>query len=130
MAILRYKPTPRECALLFLRLIQEREERLEKSTTRCRLPAVTMRNLWHRNLLTQDFLGEVQEWLLSAGWAFINGGSTFGAVRLEALKNWPRVASSRIANDLKAVKSGEFDFAELEPLLVSEEGSQQDEGDA
>jgi hypothetical protein len=123
---IRYKPTPRECALLFLKLIQEREER-RKNTTRCRLPAVTVRNLWNRELLTEAFLDDVQDWLLSAGWAFINAGSTFGAVKVEALKNWPRVASGRIKDVLNEVKSGKYDFSKLEPLMATEEADDEQE---
>ena len=58
----------RECMLLFLRLIQERETRRRTQMTRAQIAEVTLKKLWGRERLTADFLEDVQEWLLTAGW--------------------------------------------------------------
>src|SRR5262249_50403180 len=103
---IRYKPTPRECALLFLRLVDEREGRRSKATTRLRLSETTLKRLWNRERLTEDFLRDVDEWLLTAGWVLISGASTFGAVKEEAVNNWPRISATRIGDTLKEVAQG------------------------
>ncbi|HML12391.1 MAG TPA: hypothetical protein VK456_03750 [Xanthobacteraceae bacterium] len=116
---IRYKPNPRECALLFLALVAEREGRRGKSLTRLRLSETTLKQLWNRERLTEGFLREVDEWLLTAGWVLISGSSTFGAVKEEAVGNWPRISSKRISDTLKRVAQGTFDFGQLEHLLAT-----------
>lgn len=129
MASNRYKPSAFECALLFLLMIQARDELSGKTTTRCRLPRATMRKLWNRMLLPEAFLAEVADWLAEAGWAIVNTGSIFGVVRVDSVKNWPRVSSTNIADKLVEVKKGAFNFAQLEGLLDTEISSDQNEED-
>jgi hypothetical protein len=116
----KYKPTPKECALLLLRLVEEREERRKQKMTRVRLAEMTLKHLWNRQRLTEQFLREVEEWLLTAGWALVYAGSTFGAVKIETVENWPRASSKRITDEIAAVSSGKFKFADLEHLLTTE----------
>jgi hypothetical protein len=121
----RYKPDGRESALLLLRLIEEREQRRKEKMTRVRLAEMTLKDLWNRQHLPEQFLRDVQEWLLTAGWALIAAGSTFAAVRTSAVENWPRVSSKRLAPMLQKMKAGKFNFADLEHLIVIDErGSQ------
>ena len=109
-------PNSRESALLLLHLIGSKENDREKSLTRVRLSEVTLLRLWDRYRLPVEFLNEVQDWLLIAGWTLFFAGKTYGAVRVDAVDNWPRLSSSRIAEDLSAVRTGTFDFAQLEGL--------------
>lgn len=124
----RYKPTARECTLLFLRLIEARETakgsntvtgRPRKPLARVRLAEITLKRLWNRERLSEQFLAEVEEWFLTEGWALVYAGDTFAAVRTDAVKNWPRVSSKRLEIEIKAVNSGAFDFSLLERLSRS-----------
>jgi hypothetical protein len=91
--------------------------------TRVRLPEITLKGLWKRERLTQQFLEEVKEWMLTAGWALIDGGSTFAAVKVDAILNWPRVSIQRINNELTQVSNGNFDYEQLEHLWIIEESA-------
>ena len=112
-----YKPTPRECALLLLRVFESRNEERSQPVTRARLSELTLKRLWLRQRLTREFLAEVEEWLLSAGWALLFAGSTYAAIKVAAVENWPRLSSKRIADELATVSKGEFDFAAWVHLL-------------
>ena len=85
--------------------------------TRVRLAEITLKRLWNRERLTEQFLSDVSEWLLSAGWAFLFAGSTYAAVQTSAVENWPAISSKRIKTQIKAVREGKFDFNELEDLF-------------
>jgi hypothetical protein len=107
--------------MLLLRAIQERGERRGKPMTRARLSRVTLKRLWNREQLTDSWLDEVNEWLLSAGWTLVYAGRTFGAVKTDVVENWPRIASKYLNDEIDDVKRGAFDFAQLEHLLKPEE---------
>jgi hypothetical protein len=126
----RYKPTPRECTLLFLRLIEAREDEIGKRMTRARLAEITLKRLWNRERLTEQFLAEVEEWFLTEGWALVYAGRTYAAVKIGAVQNWPRVSSKRVRAEIEAVNKGEFDFNKLEHLSRSASDNQHynDEG--
>src|SRR5262249_3557697 len=109
----RYRPDARECALLLLRLLQEYGARRSKPLSRTRISELTLRRLWNRQRLTEEFLRTVEEWLLSAGWALLFAGSSFGAVRVDVVENWPRVTSSHMAPEIERVKAGEYRFDRL-----------------
>ena len=85
--------------------------------TRAQIAEVTLKTLWNRQRLSEQFLDEVREWLLSAGWALFYAGSIFGAVKIEAVKNWPSVAAWRIKPILAQVTKGGYDFGKLEDLF-------------
>src|SRR4051794_6129072 len=108
--MMRYKPTPRECMLLLLRAIQDAEQRLNKPIRLVRLPRSTLRKLWGRQRLSEDFLAEAEEWLLSAGWSLVETPTSFAAIKSAAVKNWPRVSVNMLSSEIKKVQSGEFDF--------------------
>jgi hypothetical protein len=78
---------------------------------------MTLKRLWNRESLTDPWLAEVNEWLLSAGWTLLHAGSTFGVVRTSVVENWPRIASKRIQEVLDQVARGNFDFSKIEHLL-------------
>jgi hypothetical protein len=113
----KYKPNPREAAMLFLKLVDEREKRRDKAMTRAQISEGSLKRLWKRERLSDQFLGEVEDWLLSAGWALFYASGVYGAVKTDAVGNWPTLASSRIASVLDGVALGEFKFAEIEYLL-------------
>jgi hypothetical protein len=112
-----YKPDSREAALLLLHALEERGQRRGKEMTRARLSRVTLKRLWNRENLSELWLNEVNEWLLSAGWIVFYAGTTFGAVKNSIVENWPRVASKRFEDVLDEVRRDSFDFSKLEPLL-------------
>jgi hypothetical protein len=125
----RYKPNARESTLLFLRLIDAREGWTKKAMTRVRLSELTLKRLWNRQRLTDQFLAEVQEWFLTAGWALVYAGNTYAAVKVDAVQNWPRVSSKRINNEIDAVKNGAFNFEKLEQFFRGSRDSQTDDED-
>jgi hypothetical protein len=98
-------PDACESAVLLLLLIQTRE-----GATRVRLSEMTLKRLWTRHRLTDDFLDEVKEWLFRAGWALFYAKTTYAAVRTNVVPNWPRLSSKRLAIELKQIEEGVFDF--------------------
>jgi len=113
-----YKPSPYECVLLLLALVAEREGRRGKKMTRAQISETTLRRLWNRERFTDGFREEVKDWMLSAGWALIDAGATYAAVRVDAVGNWPSLASSRIQDVLDKTQSGDFDFFSLRHLIA------------
>jgi len=103
--------------MLFLKLVDEREKRRDKAMTRAQISEGSLKRLWKRERFSDQFLGEVQDWLLSAGWALFYAGGVYGAVKIDAVANWPTLASSRIASVLDRVALAKFKFTELEYLL-------------
>jgi hypothetical protein len=85
-----------------------------------------LRRLWNRPRLTPEFLEKVSVWLAVAGWCFFNTGSTYAAIRMSAVKNWPRLGTKRIASDLDQVSSGEFQFQDHEHLLIPDSSDEKD----
>src|SRR5437016_1260326 len=114
----RYKPTPRQCVLLLLLLVRERQDRRGKPTSRARLSEITLKRMWNREVLSRPFLDEVQEWLLTAGWTLIYAGSTYAAIKVDSVLDWPRHSAKRLANEVNRVAQGTYDFAELEQRLL------------
>jgi hypothetical protein len=124
----RYKPSPRNCMLLVLRLLEDKGDDLGKPLTRARLAAITLKRLWNRERLTEHFLAEIQDWLLTAGWALIDVGSTYAAVKIDVVENWPRVSSKRIDEELRKVGSGDPKyFADLEERLLTKKKDEDDD---
>jgi hypothetical protein len=115
-----YKPTSQEAALLLRYAFKERGDRRRKEVTRVRLSRFTLKRLWNREQITDPWLTEVNEWLLSAGWTLVYAGTTFGAVKTSVVENWPRVASEHLKSVIDEMKGGTYDFSQLEQLLESE----------
>jgi hypothetical protein len=115
-----YQPDAQECAILLLLLIQPRGLR-RKEHTRFRLAEITLKRLWNRHRLRDEFLREVQDWLFRAGWALFYAGTTFGLVKTKAVEGWPRVTSREVEAELKKVARGQFDFARHYHLLLDDE---------
>jgi hypothetical protein len=105
-------PDALESAILLLLLIGP------KVRTRARLAEITLKRLWNRRRLNDDFMREVQEWLFRAGWALFYAGTTFGLVRTKAVEGWPRVTSKDLEAELKIVARGRFDFSRHYDLVL------------
>jgi hypothetical protein len=110
--------------LLLLHAIEERGDRRDSELTRARLSRVTLKRLWIRENLSEPWLAEVNDWLLSAGWTLLHAGTTFGVVKKSVVENWPRVSSKHIQDVLDQVGRGEFDFSRLEDLLGATRATQ------
>ena len=110
-----YEPDAMECAILLLLLVQSEER------TRARLAEITLKRLWNRRRLRDEFLREVQDWLFRAGWALFYAGTTFAIVKTKAVEGWPRVTSKDRQADLLKLQRGEFDFSPHYDLLFSDE---------
>lgn len=121
----------REAALLLLRVFELRNAKREKPMTRAKLTAAMLKMLWKRPRLAPEFLQDVADWLLIAGWVFFYAGPTYAAVRVNAVKNWPRVSTTSIKPELKQVAKGNYDFDEREHLLwkPEDETTAEDDGD-
>jgi hypothetical protein len=113
----RYLADPRQAAILLLRRIEKRDEGRENPTTRAQFTVPMLRRLWKRPRLTSDFVDEVAAWLAVAGWCFFNAESTYAAVRISAVKNWPRLGTKQMEDELNQVAAGQFPFDEYERLL-------------
>jgi hypothetical protein len=124
----RYLAGPRQAAILILRRIELRDVGRENPTTRAQFTVPMLRRLWKRPRLTSEFIEEVAAWLAIAGWCFFNAGSTYAAVRISAVKNWPRLGTKQMKEELDQVAAGQFPFDEHQRLLI--EGTEEDSSDA
>src|SRR5213592_495533 len=100
-----YAPDALECAILVLLLVRTKER------LRIRLAEITLKRLWNRRRLNDDFLGEVQEWLFRAGWVLFDAGTAYGLIKTKAVDGWPRVTSKDLGPQLEKVARGQFDFS-------------------
>jgi hypothetical protein len=118
------RPTEWQVALLILRLVQAREAEfkekgLKRNMSRARISQNTIRRLCGRSQISNEFLIEVQEYLLAAGWAlFYIGPTYYGVIKLESVQGWGRISSKRIAGDLHKVQRGEFKWEQYKDLLL------------
>jgi len=125
-----YQPTPRECAMLLLRLVEAKQTEAGKDVTRTRLSEAALRKLWCRSRITTKFVHEVQEWLFMAGWVLFFAGSTYAVISVRVVDAWMRISSKRLAIEIADVQRGSFDFAGLEHLLLRTEESAEDSEEA
>ena len=135
-----FRPTAFQSALLLLRLRKSRdeekknktktrkdtEEKKDQTMTRFRVSELTLKRITCRPRLHPEFLIEMQDWLLRAGWAFFFADRSFGMIKLEAVETWTRLGSKRIADELDAVAKGGFDFAPLLQLAEADLSAQDD----
>ena len=92
---------------------KEQEQKKEQGMTRFRVSELTLKRISGRPRLHPEFLIEMQDWLLQAGWAFFFADRSFGMIKLEAVETWTRLGSKRIAKELDDVAKGDFDFTLL-----------------
>jgi hypothetical protein len=109
-----YQPDALECAILLMLLVQPKER------TRARLAEITLKRLWKRRRLGDEFLREVTEWLFRAGWALFYAGTTFGMVKTKSVEGWPRVTSKELEAELEKLARGQFDFSRHYDLLLDD----------
>jgi hypothetical protein len=127
------KPNPFETALLLLSLVESREERLkeigkEGRVSRFRMSETTLKRLANRKRIPEDYLFELQEWLFEVDWSLFFTGSTYAMIKSDAIDGWVRLGSKRIADRLRAVEQGTFDFNTLSHLIKSSDVAD-DDGD-
>jgi hypothetical protein len=115
-----------ECAVVLLRLVEIRNEDAP-AASRVRLSELTLRRLWGRDRLSRELLEEIQEWLSRAGWVFFFAGRTYAAIRTSAVLSWSRLSSKRMAEELKSIRAGDFDFDRHIHLIDNELESFDDE---
>jgi hypothetical protein len=119
--------------LLILRLIQAREDEFEdrglkRTVSRARLSQNTIRKLCGRGEIPKDFLLEVQEYLLTAGWAlFCIGPTHYAIIKLVSVQGWSRISSKRIAKELELVPRREFPWKRYEHLLAAQQTDASDD---
>jgi hypothetical protein len=116
-----YLPAAQECAILLVLLAQAKERGAAKGYSRVRVAEITLKRLWGRHHLDDEFLREVEEWLFRAGWALFYAGATFALVQIKSVEGWPRVSSKLLAAQLKEVAQGQFDFGPYYHLLLADE---------
>jgi hypothetical protein len=109
-----------ECAILLLRLLEMRNEE-SPGASRVRLSELTLRRLWGRDRIGRDLLEGIQEWLSRGGWTLFYARTSYAAVRTRAVLSWARLSSKRMADDLKQVRDGSFDFERHLHLLNGEQ---------
>lgn len=114
---MRRRFSAEQAAILVLRALQERGQRRGKELTRARISGSTLRALGDRETITPQWIDELNEWLLSAGWVLVRAGSTYAAIKTSVVENWPRVAAKHLAKELEEAKLDKFDFSSLLPLL-------------
>jgi predicted DNA-binding transcriptional regulator AlpA len=118
-AATRHIADSRQAAILILRRIELRDENRQNPTTRAQFTVPMLRRLWNRPRLSPEFLEDVSAWLAVAGWCFFNAGATYAAVRISAVKNWPRLGTGKMAAELDQVARGNFPFEDHEHLLIA-----------
>jgi hypothetical protein len=116
-----HQPDAQQCAILLVLLVQTKEGESGKEYSRIRVAEITLKRLWVRHRLDDEFLREVQEWLFRAGWALFYAGTTFALVQSRSVEGWPRISSKRLSDTLKEVAEGTFDFDRHYHLLVGHE---------
>jgi hypothetical protein len=122
-----HQVTAREGAMLILHLLGTKSaEPSSKEVTRCRISEMTMRRLFRRKHISQEFLIRVQNWLFRAGWVLFFAGDSYAVVKLSVVNGWIRIGSKRVAEDLRQAERGSFDYKDLEPLLLADEDEEAD----
>ena len=114
----RHLADTRQGAILVLRSIELRDAARDKPMTRVQFTVPMLKRLWNRPRLTPEFIQEVTTWLAVAGWCFFDAGPAYAAIRIRAVKNWPRLGTKAIADELAAVARGDFPFEDHEHLLI------------
>jgi hypothetical protein len=110
----------RQAAIVLLRRIELRDMDRNSATTRAQFTVPMLRRLWNRPRLSPEFLEDVSTWLAVAGWCFFNAGATYAAVRISAVKNWPRLGTGKMADELSQIAKAEFRFEDHEHLLIED----------
>lgn len=118
-------PDAQECAILLLLLARSGENR-SKEITRFRLSEITLKRLWHRSRITDEHLKDVQEWLLRAGWTIFFAAGLYAMMRVDVVENWIRLSSKRLADELKQVTDGTFDYEKYAYLIASDQNDDDD----
>ena len=127
-------PSPMQAALLVLQLAQAKEQKRfadatreeHKVLTRFRLSETTLKRLCDRQRIPPEYLAEVQEWLMRAGWALFYTDTSYAMIKSSSVDSWTRLSWKRIQPELEQVSRGEFEFQNLYHLLQWETSAAED----
>jgi hypothetical protein len=98
-----------ECAVLLLCLLEIRNKE-SPGVTRVRFADLTLRKLWGRDRISPQLMEEIQQWLWRGGWTLFHAQSTYAAIRTTSVLSWNRLSSKPMANNLKQIREGSFDY--------------------
>jgi len=116
-----FNPMPladKEASLMILLALDDRRKRRNnKAITRARFSSLTLKRLCQLERITPAWIERVNAWLLMAGWTLVDEGTTYGAVKVDVVENWPRAISKHLRTQMAEVKEGTFDFTSLNRLL-------------
>jgi hypothetical protein len=116
--MIKYRPTPDQCAALLSEMMHAHGSLHGKAVTRARVSLKTLRRVCCRRALRDKFFEDLATSLLDWGWVFITGpNERYGLLAETSLEGWTRVTSASIADVLKKVRRGDFDFDVLEEKL-------------
>jgi hypothetical protein len=126
------RPTASQCASVLLHVFaltdKSRNKSGRKPLTRAKLSQGMLKELWKRPRLTPEFVQEVSDWLVGAGWVLFYAGRIYGAVRVSAVVNWPRVSANPLpAQEREKIAAGNYDYSPHYSLLLPE-GPDHDSG--
>jgi hypothetical protein len=125
-AALGQMPNAKECALLLLLLIKDKEDEIGRPLSRFRVAELTLRRIWGRRRITPELVEDVNEWLDRADRVLFLAGDSYGVIRTSAVESWVRISSKRIQAQTEAVLAGAFDFSPLERLLSPSSGDDEE----
>jgi hypothetical protein len=118
---MKYRPSPDQCAALLSEMMRAYGVQREKALTRGRVSLKTLRRVCGRRALRETFLEDLATSLLDWGWVLVIGPTErYGLLAETSLEGWPRVTSAAIADVLKQVQTGDFDFDALESKLTED----------
>jgi hypothetical protein len=113
--------TPKQAAIVLLRLIQLRTDDAGP-TSRVQISEATLKMIWGRFRLSNDFMSEVQEWLGRTGWTLFYAGKSYALVRTAVVAKWARLTSKRLGREaLLAIERGEFEYDDHDRILFRNE---------
>lgn len=124
----KYRLTAYKAAILTLHLLAVYGEDRGKGCARARISQATLRRISGRTSLREVFVNEWIEELGSLGWSAFQVGDNFALIHTETIDNWPRVASTRIRDDLNKVLCGdEAEFDRIEYSILDEDSEDDSE---
>lgn len=124
----KYRLTAYKAAILTLHLLAVYSDDKGRGTARARISQATLRRLSGRTSLREVFVNEWIEELGLLGWSAFQVGDNFALIHTETIENWPRVASTRIREDLNKVLGGDdAEFDRIEFSILDEDSEEDGE---
>jgi len=102
-----YRLSAYEAAILTIYLIQAYGQEKGRNATRARISQATLRRLADRERLRSAFIDEWVDELAALGWSAFPVGDNFAIVESASTDGWPRIATSRIREELQKIHDGD-----------------------